>query len=259
MTTGVGGRETQAKEKRSGCKRFYFIIMTLLAIGVTTARPVIAADGLYRMLHGQQTVLLLGEITEATETQVAVRVIVTFQGKASGDTIQVDSDFTYLGMTPENGRPQAGDYAVMSLDRQGDSYRAAWYMAKADSGHFRTLSLYYEEAASGGKGDLAALKYFVNTNGRHKDFYFEGNQVFARRSLLEDVDVTDGPVVWETVPPTAETTDPAIAAEEENTTGGFTIGVFLSGVMVVFFILVIFIRLRMVFVTLRRQNRKAGQ
>ncbi|SMP51749.1 hypothetical protein [Anoxynatronum buryatiense] len=241
-------------------KRFQRTLCMIVALLVISVQSVAAADALYRMLHGEQTVLLLGEITGAGETQLDVKVIRTFQGKASADTILVDRRFTYFGMTSENGSPQVGDYAVMSLDLEGEAYRPAWYMAKADSGHFRTLSLHYEEE-TGGRGDLAALKYYVNTNGRHQDFYFDGEQVFARRSLLEDVDVSDGPVPWEAAAPQAAETisDLETAGSEESTTGGFTWGVFFSGVMVIFFVLVIFVRLRMVFLTLRHQKRQAGQ
>ncbi|MEN1761187.1 hypothetical protein [Anoxynatronum sibiricum] len=257
MTVEVHKSNLAKIQKR---KQFQLTLCMIVAFLVISVQSVVAADALYRMLHGEQTVLLLGEITGAGETQLDVKVIRTFQGKASADTILVDRHFTYFGMTSENGSPQVGDFAIMSLDREGEAYRPAWYMARADSGHFRTLSLYYEEE-TGGRGDLAALKYYVNTNGRHNDFYFDGEQVFARRSLLEDVDVSDGPVPWEeAAPPAAEAvSDPEMTDSEKNASGGFTWGVFFSGVMVIFFVLVIFVRLRMVFLTLRHQKKQSGQ
>ena len=174
------------------------VSVIIIAIFLLTGffHPVFAADALYRMMHGEQDLLVLGELTGEKEGIFELRVIRAFDGKADSNTIRIDGDFTYFGFTEITGKPRVGDYAVLSLNRHQEVYRQAWYMAKADSGHLRALSLYYDPEAGFGQADLKALQYYVNTNGRHRDFYFDGEQVFARRSLLGDVDLSDGLVPW---------------------------------------------------------------
>lgn len=230
-----------------------FIGMILL---MGMIQPVFAADALHRMLHGEQDVIVLGQFTDHREGILEMRVIRTFRGSVSGDTIRVQDDFTYAGFTEDSGRPGAGDYAVLSLNRSGEVYHQAWFMARADSGHMRALTLYYDPAAGPGPPDLKALQYFVNTNGRQTEFYFDGEQVFARRNLLSDVDLTDGLTAWvpempEDAPDGSHNADPS---EDEE---GITVGIILSALMIVFFIVVIYIRLRAVFLTVRRQKKTA--
>ena len=129
-------------------------------------------------------------------------------------------------------------------------------MAMADSGHMRALTLYYDPAAGPGPADLKALQYFVNTNGRQTEFYFDGEQVFARRNLLSDVDLTDGLTAWVSETP-ADVLDGSRTADPLEDEGGITVGIILSALMIVFFVVVIFIRLRAVFLTVRRQKKTA--
>lgn len=218
-------------------------------------QPGFAADALHRMLQGEQDVVVLGEIIGQQDRLLHLRVIRAFQGKPSGETIQIMDDFVYAGFSEASGRPQVGDYGVLSLNRTGEVYQQAWYMARADSGHMRALSLYYDPAAGPGPPDLKALQYYINTNGRQTDFYFEGDQVFARRSLLRDVDLTDGLVPW------TPDIDASLSGgtDSENTdreepAGGFTLANTLSALMLAFFAVVMYIRIRGVFITAKRQK-----
>jgi hypothetical protein len=219
-------------------------------------QPVFAADAIYRLLHGEQDVIVLGQFTSQEDGLLEMRVIRTFLGNVSGDAIHVQDDFIYFGFTEESGRPNTGDYAVLSLNRSGELYHQAWHMARADSGHMRALTLYFDPAAGPGPPDLKALQYFVNTNGRQTEFYFDGEQVFARRNLLSDVDLTDGLTAW--VPETpADAPDGSHNADPSEDEEGITVGIILSALMIVFFVVVIYIRLRAVFLTVRRQKKTA--
>lgn len=232
----------------------FFIGMILL---MGRMQPVFAADAIHRLLHGEQDVIVLGQFTSQEDGLLEMRVIRTFLGNVSGDAIHVQDDFIYFGFTEESGRPNTGDYAVLSLNRSGELYHQAWHMARADSGHMRALTLYFDPAAGTGPSDLKALQYFVNTNGRQTDFYFDGDQVFARRNLLSDVDLTDGLTAW--VPEVSA--DEAVgnnAGDAAEDPGGITLGTILSALMIVFFVVVIYIRLRAVFLTVRRQKKTAS-
>lgn len=236
-----------------------FLVMVLL-VSMALLQPVAAADALHRMLHGEQDVILLGQIEahDPAEGLLTLRVIRVLQGKAASTTVYVKDDFTYYGFTEENGRPATGDYVVLSLNEKGGHYEQAWFMVRTDHGHMRSLMIYYEPAAGPAPAQLKALQYFVNTAGKATDFYFDGDQVFAQRSLLDDVDLTDSLTPW-----VSEAEAAAIAAQAdevgEEKDSGFSLGVILSALMLVFFVLVMFIRIRAVFLTQRRMARQNRQ
>jgi len=235
-------------------KRIVGVLLIMLMLCITLIQPVWAADALHRMLHGEQDAIILGQIENRQDDLLELRVIRLLQGKDTGNKIQVKDDFTYFGFTEENGSPSLGDYVVMSLNEKEGHYEQAWYMVRSDHGHMRSLALYYEPAAGPAPSDLKALQYFVNTGGKATDYYFEGNQVFAQRNLLEDVDLTDSLTAWVGKEEAAELA--AQTVEEDEDEEGLTLGVILSGFMIVFFTLVIFIRIRAVFLTQRQQQRQ---
>ena len=233
------------------------VVLIILMVCTVFMQPVWAADALHRMLHGEQDVILLGQIEghDPAEGLLTLRLIRVLQGKATATTVQVKDDFTYHGFTEENGKPSNGDYVVLSLNEKGGHYEQAWYMVRTDHGHMRSLMIYYEPAAGPAPADLKALQYFVNTGGKVTDYYFDGDQVFAQRNLLDDVDLTDSLTAWVSEAEAAETAAQAVeTSEEEN--GGLNLGVILSAAMIIFFTLVIFIRIRAVFLTQRRMRRQ---
>lgn len=235
-----------------------FLVMAFLVIMVML-QPVVAADALHRMLHGEQDVILLGQIEghDPAEGLLTLRLIRVLKGKATATTVQVKDNFTYNGFSDENGRPSTGDYVVMSLNEKGGHYEQAWYMVRTDHGHVRSLTIYYEPAAGQAPADLKALQYFVNTRGKVTDYYFDGEQVFARRKLFSDVDLTDSLTPWVSEAEAAQIA--AQAAERGEVDDGLNLGVILSGFMLFFFTLVIFIRIRAVFLTQRRMARQNRQ
>ena len=239
-------------------KRCGFLVMAFLVI-VVILQPVVAADALHRMLHGEQDVILLGQIEghDPAEGLLTLRLIRVIQGKATDTTVQVKDDFTYFGFSEENGKPGLGDYVVLSLNEKGGHYEQAWFMVRTDHGHMRSLTIYYEPAAGPAPADLKALQYFVNTRGKVTDYYFDGGQVFARRKLFSDVDLTDSLTPWVSEAEAAAIADQAAEMGEEDK--GLNLGVILSGFMLFFFTMVIFIRIRAVFLTQRRMARQNRQ
>lgn len=230
-------------------------LVSIFLVAMALLQPVAAADALHRMLHGEQDVIILGEIDSRQGDLLEIRLIRVLQGRVAGNTIKVKDDFTYHGFTEENGKPSPGDYVVLSLNEKEGHYEQAWYMVRSDHGHMRSLTLYYEPAAGRASPDLMALQYFVNTGGKATDYYFDGDQVFAQRNLLDDVDLTDSLTAWVGEAEAAEIAAQTVEEEEEDE-GGLTLGVILSAGMIVFFTLVIFIRIRAVFLTQRRQRRQ---
>ena len=236
-----------------------FLVMAFLVI-MAMIQPVVAADALHRMIHGEQDLILLGQIEghDPAEGLLTLRLIRVLKGKATATTVQVKDNFTYDGFTDENGTPSTGDYVVLSLNEKGGHYEQAWYMVRTDHGHMRSLTIYYEPAAGQAPADLKALQYFVNTRGRVTDYYFDGEQVFARRKLFSDVDLTDSLTPW-----VSEAEAAAIAAQAaemgEESDDGLSLGVVLSALMLAFFVLVVFIRIRAVFLTQRRMSRQQKQ
>ncbi len=232
-------------------RRKAVMVGLVLLLILSAAQPVSAADALYRMLHGEQDVIVLGEFTGERDDYLEMRVIRTFQGGTSKDSILVKNGFIYDGFTEETGIPYLGDYAVLSLNQmEEEGYGRAWFMARADSGHTRALSIYYDPDVFQNPTDLAAIQYYVNSNGRHKDFYFEEGSVFAKRSLRPDINLTDTLRAWT---PEAEF-DVSYEVPIEAGIGFVSIGTILSGVMIIFFVAVIFIRIRAVFITMRRRR-----
>lgn len=240
--------------KRKMMRKHGFLVSVFL-VAMALLQPVVAADALHRMLHGEQDAIILGEIDSHQGDLLEIRVIRVLQGKVAGNTINVKDNFTYNGFTEENGAPTPGDYVVLSLNEKGGHYEQAWYMVRSDLGHMRSLTLYYEPAAGRAPPDLKALQYFVNTGGKATDYYFDGDQVFAQRNLLEDVDLTDGLTAWVSESEAAETAAQAAEMSEDDN-GGLDLGIILSAFMLAFFTLVIFIRIRAVFLTQRRQRRQ---
>jgi hypothetical protein len=230
-------------------KKAVFVGLVLLLI-LSAAQHVSAADALYRMLHGEQDVIVLGEFTGERDDFLEMRVIRTFQGGTTEDFILVKNSFLYDGFGEETGIPYVGDYAVLSLNQLEEGYGQAWFMARADSGHTRALSIYFDPDAYQNPTDLAAIQYYVNSNGRHKDFYFEEGSIFANRSLRADVNLTDTLRAWT---PEAEF-DVSYEVPIEAGVGFVSIGTILSGVLVLFFVAVIYIRIRAVFITMKRRR-----
>lgn len=147
------------------------------------------ADALFRMLHADkvpsfqkdQDALIVAQLKEQQGEKFTVKVLKTLSGKVDSDSILVSGDFSYFGQQ-EKSAPKINDFFVMSLKKAGGYYKKAWGIYKADSGDYRTLKLITSGAAGEGMtGELACIKWYVNSGGTESNFFFEGDKAFVRR------------------------------------------------------------------------------
>lgn len=166
-----------------------WIVLTLLVILVLHTN-VYAADALYRFMHNDHDALVIGEIISADENAVKVRVE---RGIISGKDLNIDaakkqlklveakitSSFSYNFFYNEDGsskiNPSAGDYVLLSLKKDGTGFKIAWGAYKVDSLDYKSLSVILPESPNvWAKMEAAAIKAFVNSDGKVNEFSFDG-------------------------------------------------------------------------------------
>ena len=141
-----------------------------------------AADALYRLMHNDHDALVVGTVTKLEGDTITV--VVKKQLISSKDlnfsspkrqipikgTIIIKGVKEYAlfhGTDAMEGRPKKGDYVLASLKKGGRGFKNAWGVFKTDSNNYRTLNILYPEASSSyTKMDAAAIKAFVNSNGK---------------------------------------------------------------------------------------------
>lgn len=166
-----------------------WIVLILLVILVLHTN-VYAADALYRFMHNDHDALVIGEIISADENDIKVRVE---KGIISGKDLNVSSakkqlklaeakivsPFSYNFFYNEDGsskiNPSAGDYVLLSLEKDGTGFKIAWGAYKVDSLDYKNLSVVLpEEPNVWAKMEAAAIKAFVNSDGKVNEFSFDG-------------------------------------------------------------------------------------
>lgn len=145
-----------------------------------------AADPLYRMLNADevqafkqdQDALILAQLKDKKEGSFLVQVIKTITGKVNSKMIEVEMfEYAYT-----HRMPSINDYAVMSLKHISNSnYKNAWGIFKADNGDYTQLHL-VEAHSNSSNADLAAIEWFIKTEGKERDFSFNGDQAYVHRS-----------------------------------------------------------------------------
>lgn len=159
---------------------------------------VFAADPLYRMLHAdevksfqeEQDTLIVAQLLETQANKFAVKVIKVITGSVADNTIFVDSQFNYSYLQQ---LPASNDYAVMSLKQIEDRvYQAAWGVFKADQSDYKQLNLLADKDSD--NGDLAAIEWFINSAGKERDFFFEGDKAYVKRTNGETLQIYPKPV-----------------------------------------------------------------
>ncbi len=171
-------------------------VICLAAALLMTSSMALCADQLYRMLNADevesfkadQDAAIVGQLTDKKGDTFTVKVLKVISGKVKSDTISVKDNFAYQGFSKENSKPQVNDFCFLSLKNKGSYYEKVWYTVKADSGDYRTLKLLFEDERIGG-GDIPAIQWYVNSEGKDKDFFFSGNQIFLRKPNGENVKI----------------------------------------------------------------------
>ena len=165
------------------------IVLILLVILVLHTN-VYAADALYRFMHNDHDALVIGEIISADENDIKVRVE---KGIISGKDLNVSSakkqlklveakivsSFSYNFFYNEYGNsiinPSVGDYVLLSLEKYETGFKIAWGAYKVDSLDYKNLSVVLPEDPNvWAKMEAAAIKVFVNSDGKVNEFSFDG-------------------------------------------------------------------------------------
>lgn len=168
----------------------YWGILILLGL-LMLYTNVYAADVLYRFMHNDHDALVIGEITSIDESGANVRVeknIVSAKNLNEASPkrqlklteAKVALPFCYVGFYDEDGgctvNPSVGDYVLLSLKKAGTGFKIAWGAYKVDSLNYKSLSVVLPESAQvSSKMNAAAVKAFVNSDGKITEFVFDCN------------------------------------------------------------------------------------
>lgn len=178
----------------------YRVVLILCGL-LMLCTSVFAADQLYRFMHNDHDVLIIGEITKIDETGVKIRAV---KGITSAKGLnkncpkkqlklseaKIILPFGYMGFHNENGEPHVGDYVLVSLEKVGNDFKVAWGAYKVNSLDYKNLSVVLPENAEvWSKMEAAAVETFINSDGQITEFAFDGDSktVYARKGEEEFV------------------------------------------------------------------------
>ena len=115
---------------------------------------------------------MIGQINRQEGNDYMVNVIHVISGKLDQPTIKISKNFKYEHLDTE---PSIDDFGIFSVDKGVLVYKVKYGVYKADSGDYKTLKLIKTtDIPHSRRGDLAALQYYINSNGEEADFSFEG-------------------------------------------------------------------------------------
>lgn len=156
-------------------KVYMLLILLLLVVSIATAWPAFAADMLWRITHGDQDSLVLGKVEKTGKNTLEVSVAKEISGKPTKPLIEVEvnkSDLAWLGQEINQG-----DKLILSLVQNGGRYAIKWGIYKVSSLDYKTLKIV---APNKWPGDMAALQWYINSNGKENEFYFKEGAVFVK-------------------------------------------------------------------------------
>lgn len=215
----------------------YWGILILLGL-LMLYTNVYAADVLYRFMHNDHDALVIGEITSIDESGANVRVeknIVSAKNLNEASPkrqlklteAKVALPFCYIGFYDEDGgctvNPSVGDYVLLSLKKAGTGFKIAWGAYKVDSLNYKSLSVVLPESAQvSSKMNAAAVKAFVNSDGKITEFVFDCNTktVYAGEERTVIFNGNTGGITDTSLNPTKKTTE-----DKNKTQAGSSIGV----------------------------------
>lgn len=197
---------------------------------------VYAADALYRFMHNDHDALIIGEITSADENAITVRVekniisskdlnAAAAKKQLKPDVARVEAPLEYSLAGNPDGRvikPSVGDYVLLSLNKHGSIFKVAWGAYKVDSLDYRSLSVVLPEGSDiWSEMDAAAIKAFVNSNGKITEFSFDGDTKTVRAGEEQTV-IFDGADMEEDIIPDV-TQDPSQGINKKS--GASSVGI----------------------------------
>lgn len=151
----------------------FFICVFILLLAVNC--PALAADLLWRLTHGDQDSLVIGEVKKVAGEIIELKVAHVISGRPTKGLINVEvkeEDLQRIGQEIKDG-----DKLVLSLNLKGGRYSIKWGIYKVSSLDYKSLKIL---APNQWPGDMAALQWYINSNGKDNDFYFKEGAVFVR-------------------------------------------------------------------------------
>lgn len=183
------------KRRKQGMKKISLIFFVVILLSMSST--VKAGDNLARMLHADQIkeygqdqdAVIIGQLMSKKDGIFTVKVCKVISGKVKEEAISL-RDFQYgwgRGIEP---LPKVSDFAVMSIKKEGNIYKKAWGMFKANSGDFKTLKLITKEMRYPyAEDDVAAVEWYINSGGKEKDFFFHSSDAYVRRQNGEEMKI----------------------------------------------------------------------
>lgn len=209
----------------------FIISLTYLSFG---------ADAMYRLLHNDHDTLIVGEVKKITNNGIEVAVSETIvsskdlnknsvkrQLKPKYVTIEkIDGYiFNYDNKSNTYLKPKVGDYIMASLNKEtSGKYKIAWGCFKVSGPDYKTLDIVINDNPSEyQRMDAAAIKSFINSNGRNTEFSFDGtqNEVYLNKDGQKQV-------IYKGIVRHTATITPAVLDVEVTATPSGNKGIFFS-------------------------------
>jgi len=151
--------------------RRIMVIISVALLLMLSMVPAYGADILYRLTHNDQDALILGKIQSRTGEMLRIDIKQVISGKLEDRSVLLKAEFDYNLLSI---KPQVGDLCVASLKREPSGYRLQWGIYKVA---LLEPQLKFEKSglSDGLKADLTALEWYINSNGKATDFYFDGS------------------------------------------------------------------------------------
>lgn len=146
------------------------VIIGVLVSVLLSIAPVYGADILYRLTHNGQDALVIGKIRSQNGRLFQLDVERVISGRLGCKALSLKADFEYSLLLSQ---PKVGDLCVASLQRIRSGYRIQWGVYKVAT---LDKQLKFEKTglSDGLKADLTAMEWYINSNGKATDFYFDG-------------------------------------------------------------------------------------
>lgn len=170
--------------KRNVVVACWGLLMVLLGVA-----PVYGADILHRLIHSDQDALVIGKILSQKGSLCRLSVARVVSGRLNRKTVLLSGEPRYSMLTL---KPQPGDWCVASLERTTAGYRNKWGLYKV-AAMDKKLKLEKKGLADGLKADLTALEWYLNSNGKDTEFFFDGsngvNKAYLRKPNGDSVQI----------------------------------------------------------------------
>lgn len=141
---------------------------------------------LSRITGGYQDALIIGEVIKSNEDSIEIKAYHIVSGALKDKKIVLESKFKYAYINKE---PKIGDYCIISIDKVEKGYKLAWGAYKTNSWDYKSLEIEKEGLYEGQRAELTVLQWFVNTNGRESNFFFNGDKAYVRRNLNDSLQI----------------------------------------------------------------------